>query len=55
VAGVVQRAAERPASAKDLERLLLNVPTEGLLLEYPGSVTRQRLAQSSSANIRFGD
>ena len=50
-----KRAAERPASAKDLERLLLNVPTEGLLLEYPGSVTRQRLAQSSSANIRFGD
>ena len=50
-----KRAAERPASAKELERILLSVPTEGLLLEYPASVTRQRLAQSSSANIRFGD
>lgn len=50
-----KRAAERPASAKELEKLLLAVPTEGLLLEYPQSVTRQRMAQSSSANIRFGD
>ena len=50
-----KRAAERPASAKDLERILLSVPSDGLLLEYPASMTRQRLAQSSSANIRFGD
>lgn len=50
-----KRAAERPASARDLERLLMNVPSEGLLLEYPASLTRQRLSQSSSANIRFGD
>jgi len=50
-----KRAAERPASAKDLERLLTGIPSEGLLLEYPASMTRQRLAQSSSANIRFGD
>lgn len=50
-----KRAAERPASARELEKLLQAVPTEGLLLEYPQSVTRQRMAQSSSANIRFGD
>jgi len=50
-----KRAAERPASAKELERILNAVPTEGLLLEYPASMTRQRLSQSSSANIRFGD
>ncbi|HEY3252628.1 MAG TPA: protein kinase [Polyangiaceae bacterium] len=50
-----KRAAERPASAKELERILLGVPSEGLLLEYPASMTRQRLSQSSSANIRFGD
>ena len=50
-----KRAAERPASAKELERILMSVPSEGLLLEYPVSMSRQRLAQSSSANIRFGD
>ena len=50
-----KRAAERPASAKELEKILLGVPSEGLLQEYPASVTRQRLSQSSSANIRFGD
>ncbi len=50
-----KRAAERPASARELERLLGAIPTEGLLYEYPQSMTRQRLTQSSSANIRFGD
>jgi len=35
--------------------LLTSVPTAGLLHEYPQSITRQRLTQSSSANIRFGD
>jgi len=50
-----KRAAERPASAKELERILLGVPSEGLLREYPASNSRQRLTQSSSANIRFGD
>ena len=50
-----KRAAERPASARELERILMSVPSEGLLLEYPASMSRQRLAQSSSANIRFGD
>ncbi|MEO6598465.1 MAG: protein kinase [Polyangiaceae bacterium] len=50
-----KRAAERPASAKDLERLLISVPSEGLLYEYPQSKTRPRLSQSSSANLRFGD
>ena len=50
-----KRAAERPASARELERILLGVPSEGLLREYPASSTRQRLTQSSSANIRFGD
>ena len=50
-----KRAAERPASARELERLLASVPREGLLYEYPPSVTRQRLTQTSSANLRFGD
>ncbi len=51
-----KRAAERPPSARELERLLDAIPTEGLLKEYPPSMTRQRsIAQSSSANIRFGD
>ncbi len=50
-----KRAAERPASARELERLLTAIPPEGLLHEYPQSMTRQRLTQSSSANIRFGD
>jgi serine/threonine-protein kinase len=50
-----KRAAERPASAKELERILADIPSVGLLLEYPQSATRQRLSQSSSANIRFGD
>ncbi|MES1179343.1 MAG: protein kinase [Myxococcales bacterium] len=50
-----KRAAERPASAKELERILASIPSEGLLREYPLSMTRQRLSQSSSANIRFGD
>jgi eukaryotic-like serine/threonine-protein kinase len=50
-----KRAAERPSSAKELERILSQVPSEGLLREYPASLTRQRLSQPSSANIRFGD
>jgi hypothetical protein len=50
-----KRAAERPPSARELERLLGNIPTEGLISEYPQSVARQRITQSSSANIRFGD
>jgi hypothetical protein len=51
-----KRAAERPPSARELERLLANVPREGLIYEYPQSVARQRVTQSSSsANIRFGD
>ena len=50
-----KRAAERPASARELERILASVPREGLLFEYPSSMARQRLTQSSSANIRFGD
>ena len=50
-----KRAAERPTSARELERILASVPREGLLYEYPSSVTRQRLGASSSANIRFGD
>jgi hypothetical protein len=50
-----KRAAERPASAKELERILNSIPSEGLLHEYPQSMARQRLTQSSSANIRFGD
>jgi eukaryotic-like serine/threonine-protein kinase len=50
-----KRAAERPSSAKELERILNSVPTEGLLYEYPASLSRQRLSQPSSANIRFGD
>ena len=50
-----KRAAERPASARELEKLLIAMPTEGLPLEYPQSMARQRLTQSSSANIRFGD
>lgn len=50
-----KRAAERPPSARELERLLAAVPSDGLLQEYPQSVARQRISQSSSANIRFGD
>jgi serine/threonine-protein kinase len=50
-----KRAAERPASARELEKLLIAMPTAGLPLEYPQALTRQRLTQSSSANIRFGD
>jgi hypothetical protein len=50
-----KRAAERPPSARELERLLTAIPMEGLLVEYPQSMSRQRVTQSSSANIRFGD
>ena len=50
-----KRAAERPASARELEKLLAAMSVEGLPREYPQSMARQRLAQSSSANIRFGD
>ena len=50
-----KRAAERPASARELERLLAAMPTDGLPREYPQSSSRQRVTQSSSANIRFGD
>ncbi len=50
-----KRAAERPPSARELERVLNAIPTEGLLSEYPQSGARQRVTQSSSANIRFGD
>jgi serine/threonine-protein kinase len=50
-----KRAAERPSSARELERILASVPREGLLYEYPASMTRQRLGLTSSANIRFGD
>lgn len=49
-----KRAAERPPSARELERLLAGIPAEGLVQEYPQPMTRQRL-QPSSANIRFGD
>jgi len=50
-----KRAAERPPSARELERLLASIPTEGLVQEYPQSATRQRIGYPSSANIRFGD
>jgi len=50
-----KRAAERPPSARELERLLTSVPSEGLVQEYPQSVSRQRVTQSSSENVRFGD
>ena len=50
-----KRAAERPPSARELERLLTSVPSEGLIQEYPQSAARQRVNPSSSANIRFGD
>ena len=50
-----KRAAERPASSKELERLLSSIPKEGLISEYPQSMARPRHTQSSSANIRFGD
>ena len=50
-----KRAAERPASAKELEKLLAAIPLEGLPREYSQSMARPRLTQSSSANIRFGD
>jgi eukaryotic-like serine/threonine-protein kinase len=52
---VRKRAAERPPSARELERILNDIPLQGLLVEYPQSMARQRVSQTSSANIRFGD
>ncbi len=50
-----KRAAERPSSARDLERILNDIPRAGLVSEYPQSMARQRVPQTSSSNIRFGD
>ncbi len=36
-----KRAAERPASARELERMLAAVPPEGLLHEYPAGTARR--------------
>ena len=36
-----KRAAERPASARELERMLAAVPSEGLVLEYPPELARR--------------
>ena len=52
---VRKRAAERPPTARELERMLKEIPTAGLLVEYPQSMARQPVSQTSSANIRFGD
>jgi serine/threonine-protein kinase len=36
-----KRAAERPRSARELERMLASVPVEGLLYEYPPGTSRR--------------
>jgi serine/threonine-protein kinase len=49
-----KRAAERPASARELERMLASVPREGLLQEYPPGTKRFAFDPASSASMRLG-
>jgi serine/threonine-protein kinase len=43
-----KRAAERPASARELERMLAAVPSEGLVQEYPPGTARRAAGTAAS-------
>jgi hypothetical protein len=47
-----KRAAERPRSARELERMLASVPMEGLVYEYPPGTPRRSPAAAVGAARR---